>query len=129
MTAEERIECIPTTDVMHAIWKEYCEYCLAEFDDIEYPYYTDEQIQSEFAKGLGIAYTTTEDGKHDLQVTMYPNSKDVTYEVDNEVVETSHYPTELDMIADIFYGFGGTFDEQIAMCEEFGTMKGLIEED
>ena len=126
------IDSIPTNDVMHAIWKAYCDYCYTEFDDTVQPYYTDLQILCEFNKGLGIAYTTTGDGEHDLQVTMYPNSKDVTYEVDGIVVETSHYITEMNMIEDVFcdtYVGGDVFDTQIAMCEEFGRMQGIIKED
>ena len=74
----------------------------------------------------GMAYTTTDDGEHDLQVLCVPSELVRVYLVDWQEVHADHF-SDLDEMTDSMAESG--FEDYIGDCEMYGEQAGIITEE
>ena len=92
----------------------YYEY---EFDDDPNSLTPDDDLSY-----IGLVYTTTGNGGHDIQVTVDLYNFDINYEVDGQLVYTEHYDSLADLIDAELSDIVGpeTFGWYYNKCCEYG---------
>ena len=108
----------------HRVWEEYLEYILYEFGEDNFLVHQEDDRDEEFAKGLGLMYTTCgDDEEHDLQATLYPNTLELVCEVDWKEVSRTKYQSVEEMLNDVFFD---TWSEMYDRCICGGIEKGIL---
>lgn len=105
----------------------YAQYCAYEFEeplDLYMPLKSSDYGWD--VPTWGAAYTTTEDGEHDLQVLYVPSELCRVYYVDMEEVHTDRFETLADMTQAVAWG---DWSDYVGDCEQYGIAAGLISEE
>ena len=107
-TLEKLREAITLEKIKEAV-RSYCEY---EFGDVEDDIFED-------LSHVPIAYSTTGDDKHTIQVILDLNDPKILYEIDDEVIYTENY-YDLDELLEAIGedGLGLSFDDMVAEAED-----------
>ena len=138
----ERLSKTPWTDGYYALGVEILPEDADPMDRfrVEYARYSADEFSDTIENGLaiprasngfdcpvyGVAYTTTDDGEHELQVSYVPSELVRVYWVDGEEVNVDRF-SDLDEISDDLVAYG--FEDYIYDCETYGEKAGIITEE